>query len=153
MIAYHLGRNRQRGRGIGSIIRALGKKLIPIARVGVNAGRRVLQSELTKKLAAKSLSVGGEILKDVAKNTLINVLEGRGQTNTAQNELDNAKKKISEAIRGSGKKRRKKPKAPRHPKRRRTRRRQTAGGCSSNYNLLNDDDDDDGYDDDVAFDY
>jgi hypothetical protein len=100
-VQYHLGCSVQRGQGLGSIIKALGKRLIPIARVGVNAGKRVLQSDFAKHIAKKSLSVGADILKDATKNIILDTINGdKDITQTAQIELENAKKKISDAIKG-----------------------------------------------------
>jgi hypothetical protein len=132
MILYHVGRNNQRGSGLGSIVSSLWKRLIPLAKVGIHAGRRILQSDFTKTLANKSVNLGKDILKDATKNILLDVIDGKNLKNSAQSELDKAKKKISDAImEGGGKKRKKTSKHNLRKKKRKL-------DCVE-YNLLNDD--------------
>jgi hypothetical protein len=142
-VQYHLGCSVQRGQGLGSIIKALGKRLIPIARVGVNAGKRVLQSDFAKHIAKKSLSVGADILKDATKNIILDTINGdKDITQTAQIELENAKKKISDAIKGGDttttttttRKRKRKSSSPK------VAVVTTAAKRKRQYNLLDDDD-------------
>jgi hypothetical protein len=97
---FHQGVELQRGRGFGALFSGLVRTLIPIAKVGLRAGKRVLQSDFARNLGAKALDVG----KDMVKNIAADVLAGESFSNAASNEVDVAKKKISEAIRGSGRK-------------------------------------------------
>jgi hypothetical protein len=97
---FHQGIELQRGRGFGSLFSGLIRTLIPIAKVGLNAGKRVLQSDYVKNLGSKALSVGKEMVKNIASD----VLAGQTFKNSATNEINEAKKKLSEAIKGSGKK-------------------------------------------------
>jgi len=96
---FHQGTELQRGRGLGAILGGLFRSFLPIARVGLNAGKRVLQSDYVKNLASKTLDIG----KDLAKNVAANIISGSSVSN--KEELDTAKKKLSEAVRGSGRKR------------------------------------------------
>jgi len=100
---FHQGLELQRGRGFGSLFSGLLRSFMPIAKVGLNAGKRVLQSDFVKNLSSKALDVG----KDMVKNIAADVLTGDSFANSAANEVNIAKKKIGEAIRGSGRKTRK----------------------------------------------
>ncbi len=100
---FHQGIELQRGRGFGSLFSGLLRSFIPIAKVGLRAGKRVLQSDFAKNLSSKALDVG----KDMVKNIAADVLSGESIGQSAANELDIAKKKIGEAIRGSGRRGRK----------------------------------------------
>ncbi len=100
---FHQGAELQRGRGFGSLFSGLLRSFIPIAKVGLRAGKRVLQSDFAKNLSSKALDVG----KDMVKNIAADVLSGESFSNSAANEVNVAKKKIGEAIRGSGKRKRK----------------------------------------------
>lgn len=95
----HQGIELQRGRGFGSILAGLFRSFMPIAKAGINAGKRVLQSDYVKNLSSKTLNVGKEMLKNIATD----VLEGQTLKKSASNEINKAKKKISEVIKGSGK--------------------------------------------------
>lgn len=95
---FHQGSELQRGRGFGALFSGLMRSFIPIAKAGLKAGKRVLQSDFAKSLGSKALDVG----KDMVKNIAADVLAGESFSNAASNEVDVAKKKISEAIRGSG---------------------------------------------------
>ena len=105
---YHIGRNHQKGQGLGSFLGSLVRRIIPLKTAGFNMGRQFLQNDLTKSLANKSLDLGKDILFDATKNIISDVLSGDSIKTSAQKELENAKKKISSAIRGGGKKRRNK---------------------------------------------
>jgi len=98
---FHQGTELQRGRGLGAILGGLFRSFLPIARVGLNAGKRVLQSDYVKNLASKTLDIG----KDLAKNVAANIISGSSVSNASKEELETAKKKLSEAVRGSGRKR------------------------------------------------
>jgi len=104
---FHQGIELQRGRGFGSLFAGLFRSLIPIAKAGLNAGKRVLQSDFARNLGSKAFDVG----KDMVKNIASDVLAGQAFKTTASNEINEAKKKISEAIKGSGRiTRKRKPK-------------------------------------------
>ena len=96
---FHQGSELQRGRGFGALFSGLVRTLMPIAKAGLKVGKRVLQSDFAKNVGSKALDVG----KDMVKNIAADVLAGETFSNSASNEIDVAKKKISEAIRGSGK--------------------------------------------------
>jgi len=98
---FHQGAELQRGRGFGALFSGLLRTLMPIAKVGLSAGKRVLQSDFVKNLGSKALDIG----KDMAKNIAADVLSGESFSQSAMNEVDVAKKKIGEAIRGSGRRR------------------------------------------------
>lgn len=98
---FHQGNNFQRGRGFGSLFSGLFRSLVPIAKVGASLGKRVLKSDFVKGLSSKALDVG----KDMVKNIAADVLTGKSFSESAEQELNNAKKKVGEAIRGSGRKR------------------------------------------------
>jgi hypothetical protein len=95
---FHQGVDLQRGRGFGSLFTGLIRSFMPIAKAGLNAGKRVLQSDYFKNLSSKALDVG----KDMVKNIASDVLAGQSFKNSASNEINQAKKKIGEAIKGSG---------------------------------------------------
>lgn len=102
---YHSGLRFQRGRGLGAIFGGLMRGFAPLARLGLNAGKRFLQSDLAKNI--------GSTLADTGRKAVINIasdlLEGKNVAQTAQEELDEARKKIASTLRGSGyRKRRKK---------------------------------------------
>jgi hypothetical protein len=103
---HHQGIELQRGRGFGSLFSGLFRSLIPIAKAGLNAGKRVLQSDYARNLGSRALDVGKEMVKNIASD----VLAGQAFKPTATNEINEAKKKISEAIKGSGRSRKRKPK-------------------------------------------
>jgi|LakMenE01Jun11ns_1017448.scaffolds.fasta_scaffold9701816_2 hypothetical protein len=96
---FHQGYELQRGRGFGSILAGLFRSFMPIAKAGINAGKRVLQSDYVRNLSSKTLDVGKEMLKNIATD----VLDGQPLKKSAKDEINKAKKKISEVIKGSGK--------------------------------------------------
>lgn len=100
---FHQGVELQRGRGFGSLFSGLIRSFIPIAKAGLNAGKRVLQSDFARNLSSKALDVG----KDMVKNIAADVISGESFSKSISGQADIAKKKISEAIRGSGKRKRK----------------------------------------------
>jgi hypothetical protein len=99
---YHQGPRFQRGRGLGSIFAALARGIAPIARLGLRAGRSLINSPLAKKLGQSAL----DIAKQSAINLSADLIEGKDASETAQNELNNARSKIASTLRG-GKKRKK----------------------------------------------
>jgi len=103
---FHQGVELQRGRGFGALFSGLLRTFMPIAKVGLRAGKRLLQSDYAKSLGSKALDVG----KDMVKNIAADMLSGESFSNAASSEIDTAKKKIGEAIRGSGRRGRKRQK-------------------------------------------
>lgn len=103
---FHTGVRIQRGRGIGSLFSGLFKGFMPLARMGVQAGKKLLSSDLVKNIGRSALEGGKTILKDVAAD----LLEGNSVKENAQKNLDDARKKIASTIRGSGIRRKRKNK-------------------------------------------
>ena len=99
---YHQGPRLQRGRGLGSIFAALARGIAPIARLGLQAGKKLMSSPLARKLGQSAL----DIAKQSAINLSADLIEGKDTSATAQNELNNARSKIASTLRG-GKKRKK----------------------------------------------
>jgi hypothetical protein len=104
---FHTGLREQRGRGIGALFSGLLRGLKPLARMGFNAGKRFLQSDFAKNVGKSALDVG----KQAATNIAVDLLEGKNLKDSAQEQLDEAKKKIATTLKGGGgcsKKRKKK---------------------------------------------
>lgn len=99
----HRGERIQAGRGLGSLFGSLFRGLKPLAQMGIQAGKRFLQSDFAKNVGRTALETG----KDVLKNVVADALEGQNAGETLSKEVQNAKKKIAQQIRGSGKKRKK----------------------------------------------
>ena len=97
-LKYHHGFRLQQGRGIGSIFSGLLRFLRPIASMGLSAGKKVLTSDIAKKLGAAALDVGST----AAKNIAVDLLEGKAFKDTANEQLEEAKKVIANTIKGSG---------------------------------------------------
>lgn len=95
---FHSGVRLQRGRGIGSLFSGLIKGFAPIARMGIQAGKRLLNSDFAKNIGRSALEGGKTILKDVAAD----LIEGGNVEDNAQKNLQDARKKIAATIRGSG---------------------------------------------------
>jgi len=103
---FHKGLRYQTGRGFGSIFSALARGLKPLAKMGLNAGKRFIKSDFAKNLGTQALDIGGDALKNVA----INILEGRNVGEAANEQLQEAKQKIASTLKGSGYIRRKRKK-------------------------------------------
>jgi len=121
---YHIGARYQRGRGIGSIFSGLMRGFAPIARMGLNFGKRVVTSDLAKNIAGQALDTG----KKLALNMAADLLEGRNVKDSAQEQLDEARKNIATTLRGGGCRKRKKRAIKHFTKKQRL-----------TYNLLHDD--------------
>ena len=75
-----------------------------MAKKGLEIGKSFLKSDFAKSIGNEALNMG----KDALKNVAVNVLTGEKSFKEAANdELNIAKKKIGEAIKGSGKRKRK----------------------------------------------
>lgn len=103
---YHHGPYVQRGRGIGSIFSGLFRSLKPLASMGIKFGKKVLNSDLAKKVGSTALEFGKEALTNVAAD----VLEGKSFKESAGEQLAEAKSKLAQTLRGSGKRRKRKRK-------------------------------------------
>lgn len=101
---YHSGARIQRGRGLGSLFSGLFRGFAPIARMGLQAGKKLLTSDFVKNIGKSALEGGKTILKDVAAD----LIEGNNVEERAQKNLQEARKKIAGTIRGSGIKRKRK---------------------------------------------
>jgi len=102
---YHRGYSVQRGRGVGAILQGLYRSVVPIAKKGVNIGKRILKSEYLKNLANKSIDVGKDALMEIASDVLTGEKTLKDSSKT---HLSRAKKRVAEALVGRGCKRSKK---------------------------------------------
>ena len=108
MLNFHTGLRFQQGRGFGSLFGAILRGLKPIARLGLNAGKRFIKSDFAKNLATTALDMG----KSAATNIAVDLLEGKKFSDSAQEQIEDAKSKIATTLKGgSCKKRRRKRKA------------------------------------------
>lgn len=101
---FHSGIRIQRGRGIGSVFAGLFRSFIPIAKKGIEIGKKIINSSIVKNIASTALDSG----KKAAVNVAADFLEGKNYKKTAQEELEEAKNKIASTIRGRGKNRKRK---------------------------------------------
>ena len=106
MLNYHTGLRFQQGRGFGSIFGSILRSLKPIARMGLNVGKRFLKSDFAKKLGNTALDIG----KSAATNIAVDMLEGKKFTDSAQEQIDEAKQKIASTLKGGCSRKRKKKK-------------------------------------------
>ena len=106
MLNYHTGLRFQQGRGFGSIFGSILRSLKPIARMGLNVGKKFLKSDFAKNLGTTALDIG----KTAATNIAVDMLEGKKFTDSAQEQIDEAKQKIATTLKGgcSSRKRKKK---------------------------------------------
>jgi len=100
---YHSGLRFQRGRGLGSMFSGLLRGFMPLARMGVSAGKKLLQSDLVKNIANTALTHGKKAMLGVAAD----LIEGRNAKEAAQAQLNKARKDIADTLRGSGARKRK----------------------------------------------
>lgn len=100
---YHVGTRFQRGKGLGAIFSGLMRGFAPIARKGLEIGKKVLNSSIVKKVANTALESG----KKAALNLAADLLEGKDLKTSAENELNEAKNKIAGTLRGQGSRKRK----------------------------------------------
>lgn len=103
---FHTGLRHQRGLGLGNLFSSLFRSLKPLAKMGLTAGKKFLSSDLAKQIGSTALDMG----KTAATNLAVDLLEGKKFSDSAKEQLDEAKSKISAALKGSGRKRKKKPK-------------------------------------------
>ena len=72
--------------------------------MGVSVGKKVLNSDAAKTIGRTALDIG----KEAAKNVAVDVLSGNNVQESLDKELQSAKSKIAEKIKGSGRKRKRK---------------------------------------------
>lgn len=122
---FHAGARYQRGRGLGALFGGLLRGFAPLARMGFNAGKKIINSDLVKNI--------GSTLADSGKKAITNMaadfLEGKNVSETAQHELNEAKRRIAGNLRGSGRNKRK----------RKSCQKSICGAKKGKYNLLNGD--------------
>ena len=106
MLTFHEGLRFQQGRGFGSIFGSILRGLRPIARMGLNAGKRFFKSDFAKSLGSAALDMG----KNAATNIAVDMLEGKTFKDSAQEQLEDAKTKIATTLKGGCSKKRKKKK-------------------------------------------
>ena len=105
---FHDGARFQRGRGIGSLLSGLFRFLKPMASMGLNVGKKVLSSDLARKLGNTAIDIG----KSAATNIAVDLLEGKAFKETATDQINDAKKAIATTLKGGGRKRKRKKKKP-----------------------------------------
>lgn len=103
MLEPHYGLRHQTGRGLGSLFSGLLRGLKPLAKMGLSAGKRFLQSDFAKNVGSTALNLGKEALKNVA----VDVLEGKNLADAGEEQLALAKQKIATQLKGSGCRKRK----------------------------------------------
>lgn len=103
---FHTGVRVQRGRGIGSLFAGLIRGFTPLARMGLQAGKKLLTSDLARNIGHTALEGGKTLLKGVAAD----LIEGNNVRDNAQENLQSARKKIAATLRGGGVRRGKKRK-------------------------------------------
>lgn len=101
---FHAGARYQRGRGLGAIFGGLLRGFAPLARMGFTAGKKLLNSDLVRNIGSTLADSGRKAVTNIAAD----FLEGKNVSESAQNELSEAKRKIASTLRGSGKTKRKK---------------------------------------------
>jgi hypothetical protein len=98
---FHEGFRHQQGLGLGSLFGSLFRSLMPIAKMGLSAGKNFLKSNFAKKIGSQALDIG----KTAATNLAVDLLEGKKFKESAADQLDEAKSKIATALKGGGRKR------------------------------------------------
>jgi hypothetical protein len=101
---YHSGLRFQRGRGLGALFGGLLRGFAPLARLGLNAGKRFIQSDMAKNIGSTLLDTGKKVVTNIAAD----LLEGNNVAESAQDELNEARRKIASTLRGSGSRRKRK---------------------------------------------
>jgi len=70
--------------------------------MGISAGKKILTSDLARKVGSTALDIG----KDTLKNVAADLIEGKEAKDSLNKGLESAKATIASQIRGSGRKRR-----------------------------------------------
>jgi len=99
----HRGDRFQQGRGFGGFFSGLFRTLKPLFSMGLSAGKKLITSDAAKSLGQSALSIG----KEGAKQFAVDVLTGKNVKESLDKELNTAKQKIAQKIRGSGSRKRK----------------------------------------------
>ncbi len=99
---YHSGPRYQKGRGLGNIFMSMFRGLAPIARLGMQAGKKILSSPLAKKLGNAALDVA----KTSATSLAADLVDGKNMNESMQQELEKARSKIATTLRGGRKRKR-----------------------------------------------
>ena len=107
MLNFHQGVRYQEGRGLGSIFGSIFRGLKPLAKMGLSAGKRLLTSDFVKKLGSTALDIG----KEAATNIAVDMLEGKKFSDSAQEQLNEAKSKIASTLKGGGSEKKRKKKS------------------------------------------
>jgi hypothetical protein len=103
MLMVHRGDRFQRARGFGGFFSGLFRTLKPLFSMGLSAGKKLITSDAAKSIGRTALDIG----KDSVKKVAIDVLSGKKVKESLDKELDSAKQKIAEKIKGSGQRKRK----------------------------------------------
>ncbi len=103
MFIVHRGDRFQTGRGFGGFFSGLFRTLKPLFSMGLSAGKKLITSDAAKSFGRSALDIG----KESAKQLAVDVLTGKNVKESLDKELDNAKQKIAQKIRGSGSRKRK----------------------------------------------
>jgi len=103
---YHIGARYQKGRGIGSLFSGLMRGFSPLAQMGLSFGKKLINSDLAKSITGTALDTG----KKLALNMAADLLEGKNVKDSAQAQLNEAKKSIATTLRGGGCRKRKRKK-------------------------------------------
>ena len=101
---FHAGARFQRGRGLGALFGGLLRGFAPLAKFGLNAGKRFINSDIVKNIGTTLADSGRKAVTNIAAD----FLEGKNVAQTAQEELAETRRKLAGTLRGSGKKRKKK---------------------------------------------
>lgn len=101
---FHSGIRHQRGLGLGSLFSGFFRALKPIAKMGWSAGKKFLNSDIAKKIGSEALDIG----KNAATNIAVDLLEGKKFSDSANEQLDQAKSRIATALKGGSRKRKQK---------------------------------------------
>jgi hypothetical protein len=126
---FHAGARYQRGRGLGSIFGGLMRGFMPVLSKGLSFGKKLLTSDIAKNIGSTLLDSGTRAVT----NLTADLLEGKDFKTSAQDELNEAKKKIASTLRGSGRKRKQACKKSICAVKKRRQKN------NKNYNLLDDD--------------
>ncbi len=124
---YTYGPPSQRGRGIGSFLAGLARKLIPVARMGARAATRVATSAPVKQAARKAAHTAIEMATEAAADAI----EGKDARANLSKNLTRARTDIAKIIRQKNKP------PPRKKNTRVSSKKRGKQGRKKKYNLLN----------------
>lgn len=98
---FHRGPYMQSGRGIGSLFSGLFRSLKPLASMGLKVGKKIINSDIAKKIGSTALDFGKEALTNVA----VDLLEGKNFKDSANEQLAEAKARLAQTLKGGGRRR------------------------------------------------